>query len=197
MDAGHYRIRLPIHTNEPGSIELACEFDVIAYKNAPTPEWDISRLKLSKYSAYDKSEQNADIKMSFANPVLDKDNKTLEILLTAEKCYTYGEPYETEVLLDGKWYRVPFAGGGFQLPAFSIGPNAKNQKAACGCAPVYSCGILPAGQYRIVKEFDLQGPDSPEGYVSYTAKEIATAEFTVTEALWSEDDYIGMMNKSN
>jgi hypothetical protein len=57
------------------------------------------------------------------------------------------------------------------------------------CYPLFSCGVLPAGQYRIVKEFT--DPDtSPNG--GYLAKEIAAVEFIVEEAMGSEDAYLDM-----
>ena len=54
--------------------------------------------------------------------------------------------------------------------------------------PVFVYGILPAGWYRLVKEFDLSEPDLPEGAVML-AREFAVAEFTVEETLDWEDFY--------
>jgi hypothetical protein len=201
LAAGRYRIRLPIHIftvpmesymGQPGSIEFAYEFDVLAYADAPEPKWEASRLKPSPY---DDAKQSPDVKMSFADSVIDKDNATLEILLTADKFYSYGEPYELEVLLGAKWYRAPFGGSmGFALPAYYVGPNAENQKAMCACDPVFACGILPAGKYRIIKEFSLEDADS-EGVHARLANEIAIAEFTVEETLGSELAYIEMLSE--
>jgi hypothetical protein len=133
--------------------------------------------------------------MTFANPVLNKNNTILEILLTTDNNrYTYGEPYETEVLLDGNWYKVPFAGGAFNLPAYGVGPNAVNEKAVCSCNPVMQCGVLPAGQYRIIKDFEIRY-DPPEGMVEVLAKDFVTAELIVEEPLGSEDAYIDIFNQ--
>ena len=184
LAAGHYRMRLPIYVfKEPGDIiELAYEFDVIAHEDAPEPSWDISRLKLSQYK---KTKQSTGVIMTFGDPVLNKNNTELEMLLTVDdNIYTYGDPYEVEVLLEGKWYQVPFGGaGGFNLPAYTIGPNAENQ-AAGSVDPVFDCGVLPKGRYRIIKDFIREYPQEEKEYVM--------AEFTVAEPLGSEDFFLDM-----
>jgi len=126
--------------------------------------------------------------------VLNKDNTELEITLTADKLYNYGEPYEVEVLLDGKWYRAPFSSGAFIQPLYTIDPNnSRFSRTNFSCNPVFACGILPAGQYRIVKEFTV--PDTSQTSI-YLSKEFAKAEFTVEETLGSEDKWIETMRES-
>jgi len=90
LTAGRYRIRVLMYIlYEPGNnIELEYEFDVLAYENAPEPKWDISRLLLSPYG---NAEPSAGISMSLTYPVLNKDNTGLEIIIAAEKYYTFGE----------------------------------------------------------------------------------------------------------
>ena len=186
LKAEHYRIRLPIHVfdiprvsyaGQPGSVELAYEFDVIAHKDAPEPKWEISRLGLSPY---DTSKQSTGVVMSLANPVVDKNNTELEITITADKYYTYGEYDMVEVLLEGKWYRVP-PGGGFLAIGYSIGYDGRTS-AAYPFDPVLFCGVLPKGQYRLIKEFDLCEYPQEERH-EVIAKEFAAVEFTVSEML--------------
>jgi hypothetical protein len=186
LAAGHYRIKTPMQVfikpgstqREPGYIEIICEFEVIAYENAPEPKWEVSRLKKSPYDA---SKQSTGVTMSLTNPVLNKDNTDIEITLTADKLYNYSEPYEVEVLLDGNWYRVPFAHGVFIQPQYTIDPKiSEHSKLRFPCDVASKCGILPAGQYRIIKEFTI--PDNSPGGV-YLAKEFAIADFTVEETL--------------
>jgi len=198
LEAGRYRVRMTkhifdvprvTHAGRRGGTKLSCEFDVIAHEAAPEPAWEISRLNISPHEIF-----SADIKISVSNPVLDRDNMELELLLTTDKAYTYGEPYEVEVLLDGQWYQAPFAPGMFNLPAYTINPPVENKRAAC-CPldAVVRSGVLPAGQYRIIKEFELR-EYSPDGVLlSRSEKEFAMAEFIVKEILSSEDDYIEMM----
>ena len=182
LAAGRYRIRLQAHTFDVQdyNVTLEHEFDVIAYEYASEPKWDISRLRRSRHDA---ANQSAGIRISSANPVLDRDNPTLEVLFSADRYYSYGVPYEVEVLLDGMWYRVPFVPTTmFALIGLSIRPNEEH---VATYNPVDSVGILPAGQYRIVKEFTefYQREDYSREFI---ASEIAMVEFTVQETLeWS------------
>ena len=196
LSAGHYRIRIPMQVfknpesteREPGYIEVICEFDVIAYSYAPEPKWEISRLMPSPYET---SEQSTGIKMTAVNPVLNKNNTKLELTLTAYNIYEYGEPYQVEILIDDKWYCVPFSNGGFNMLAYMITPE--DSEKTFNCNPVFACGILPAGQYRITKEFDLweRMPEGEERWSDvFVAKEFAFAEFTVEEMLGTEDERI-------
>ena len=191
LAAGHYRMRLPIYAFEypDDIIELAYEFDVIAHEAAPEPNWDISRLKLSKY---EKTRQSTGVVMSFVDPVLNKNNTKLEMIVTVDdNVYTYGASYEVEVLLEGRWYQVPFGGsGGFSLVAQNIGPNAETHEV---CDPVHGCGVLPKGRYRIIKDFEIQQypPDESQERV-VSDKEYVMAEFEVAETLSGEEFFLDM-----
>jgi hypothetical protein len=178
---GRYRIRISLQVFErPGStakrsgyIEAGCEFDVAEYANAPKPKWEISRLKLSPYDA---KNQSAGVSMSLSNPVLNKNDKEFEVIIMADTLYSFGAYYTVEVLLDGKWYVVPFAHGGVHDICYYIGFDDENRRAVYPCFPVEKCGILPAGQYRLIKDFDSHE----------LSKEFAIAEFTAEELLESE-----------
>jgi hypothetical protein len=194
LEAGRYRVRLIIHkftkpmasyAGQLGGVELTYEFDVITHADAPQPKWEISRLIPSEINA---AEQSAGIRMSIANPVLDKDNIKFEIILEADNFYSYGSPYSIEVSLDEKWYRVPFTSIGFTGEGYSIGWDNRNRSAAHSINPVFAVGILPAGQYRIIKEFDLRERTANEWeWGDVIAKEFATGEFTVKETLENID----------
>jgi hypothetical protein len=203
LEAGEYRVRIKLrvfdapresHAGRPGSIEIISEFDVISHENAPEPKWDISRLVLSPHN---EAEQSAGVKMSFTDPVLNKDNWELEILFTTDNnIYGYGCDYRIEVFLDGRWYKVPFVNMGFTLVAYSLEPNSVNEKRACSssCNPVFACGVLPAGRYRIVMDFDIVDTDETGERDIRRGKIIAAAEFIVEETLGSEEALIKMGN---
>ena len=68
-------------------------------------------------------------------------------------------------------------------PLYTFDPdNPEHSMNSFSYNPVFSCGILPKGQYRIVKEFTIPD-DSPRG--GYLEKIFVTAEFTVEETLES------------
>lgn len=186
---GHYRIRVPMYTDDRSEIEAECEFDILAYEDAPEPEWEVSRLIPSPYDA---SKQSTGIIMSVANPVLNENNTDLDITLTADKLYTYGESYKTEVLLDGKWYRVPFANGIFNQPMYIVDQTDNEySRRNFSCSPLDTCGILPVGQYRIIKEFTVSEFDSSEDTYTVIAHEFAIAEFTLENLFETEPFFIG------
>jgi hypothetical protein len=184
LAVGEYRLRLTMGVFKSpgiteGAIEPEYEFSVIAHRNAPEPLWDVSRLSTSKHNA---AEQSAGVTMTLANPVLNRDNTTLEFILTAENSYFYGEDFELDVFLDGSWYRVPMR---LFIPdiGYIIDPETSIEDRTRTHNPVIATGALPAGQYRIIKEFLRFDPDVHFEQRAYTAREIALAEFTVTEPL--------------
>jgi len=202
LAAGRYRVRLiaypftvprSSHRGMPGAIELVREFDIIAHEDAPEPRWNITRLELSPHCESDWSDG---IRMTVANPVIDGDNTVLEVYLTADYIYTFGEHFRVEALLDGQWYKVPFANGVFFDVGFKISAGVRNLTVDC-CAidPVFRAGVLPAGHYRIIMEFSLMGDLMTEyGVLDWSirnriAEEFAMAEFVVMETLWSGDIY--------
>jgi hypothetical protein len=127
--------------------------------------------------------------MTLKSTVLNSRNTELEFVVKADNHYSYGDPYEIEVLLDGKWYGVPFAHEFFNSIGYMVVPNVKEGYHTHSCNPVSACGILPAGQYRMIKEFDLCDPNELWGSPPITlAKEFAVAEFIVEVAL----DWVGL-----
>lgn len=196
LAAGRYRIRFPIHVfdmprashaGRPG-VEIIGEFEVLAHENAAKPKWEISRLSPSPF---DEANQSPGISMSLKNPVVNKKNTELEITISADKFYTFGEHYMTEVLLKGTWYQIPFASGGFTDIGYSIGYEG-HASANYPCRPVLACGVLPEGQYRIIKEFTLR-EYSPEGWGEAIANEFAIVEFAAEETIGSEQHHIERM----
>ena len=191
LTAGRYRLRVPMYIlREPkNNIEIIHEFDVIPHETAPEPKWETSRLGETPYNT-----ENTGITMNLKNAVLDENNLELEITLASDKLYNYGEPYEIEASIGGLWYRVPFSSGGFHRPLYTFDPNnPESSRTSFVHNPVFACGILPSGRYRIVKKFTI-----PLSLVDggYAAVEYAAAEFFVEETLGSEDVWIEMMRES-
>jgi len=180
LKVGKYRITLPMHTyndiptekNKTGRIKPKYEFTVIVDEDASKPEWDIANLQLSFYNGLKSS---TEVALKLANSDLDAINTTLDITVTAKRSYTYGEEYGIEVLLDDKWYYVPFANSDFNLPAYGVD---KNEEKKLSYNLIHTCGLLPTGQYRLVKIFELTGADQ-----SLQKTEIAITEFTVKETI--------------
>jgi hypothetical protein len=180
--AGDYRLRLLMRVFGTSSeINPEYEFSVIPYDNAPEPKWDTSRLYLS---GYDAAKQSAGVTINLANPVLSKENTELDFILAADDYYFFGEQYTVEVLLEGKWYCIPFAHGFFNDIGYSISPETEEAGCTYSCNPVFAFGVLPVGQYRMIKVFDLFDPETrSEPPPAYLAKENAIAEFSVVETL--------------
>ena len=179
---GDYRLRLSISIlGMQDVIEPECEFAVIAYEDAPKPKWVSSQLKPSPYNV---AEQSTGISITLKNAVLDKENMELEFVIEADSAYSFGEPYELDVLLDGTWYSVPLAFSAFNSIGYAIDPDTEIANRTYKHTPVFSVGILPAGQYRLIKAFNLTGPDEPKsGMPTYLTNEFALAEFSVAETL--------------
>jgi len=174
LEAGEYRIRLSLNVFETTSgLEPVCIFKVMPFNDAPEPEWDVSQLSLSQF---DDSSWSADVNISLANTVLNKSEQNLHLTITAKNLYIFGDPYSIEVFLNGKWYGVPL-NTGFNSIAYST-----DSTYSLTCNPAGTVGILPAGQYRIIKEFDLLDRHDPSLSV-FLAKEFAAEEFTVAETL--------------
>jgi len=176
LATGQYRLRVSMRT-DMGTVAHECVFTVIALKDALEPKWERSQLSPS---TYDAEQQSTSARMSTENPRLNNNNTTLNIQLSADCLYCYGSGYSVDVLLGEKWYTVPFTFGYFTSEARYI-----DQYDICSetIHPVFAFGVLPAGQYRVVKVFNLCGPDTLGGGITYLAKEFAIAEFTVEETL--------------
>jgi hypothetical protein len=182
LTAGDYRLRLVMSVfGTQGSIEPEYEFTVYPDNEVAEPGWEISRLRVS---TYDTAQQNAGVTMALDSTVLNKGNMELEFVLTAVDHYSYGEPFGIDVLLNGVWYSVPFANSYFNSIGYQIDPDTGTGNRSHSVNPVFAVGILPAGHYRLIKTFDLVGPDTTEwGGPVYLAKENVFAEFIVEETL--------------
>jgi hypothetical protein len=184
LTAGEYRLRLAMSvfgTQSGIEPEPESEFTVYPYNEAPEPGWEVTRLRVSPY---DDAHQSAGVTMTLASAVLNKEKTELEFVLTADDHYSYGEPFGIDVLLEGIWYSVPFTSVGFHDIGYSIDPDTEISNRSHIAYPVFAVGILPAGHYRLTKEFDLVGPETTEwGGPVYLSKETVFAEFTVEETL--------------
>ena len=176
LEAGEYRIKLSLNVFGTASgVEPVCTFSVIPFNDAPEPVWDISRLVPSHL---DDSSLSTDVKITVANSILNKANSKLDLTVTADKLYGFGDPFSIEVLISGKWYGIPLN------ISFTSLLYTTDSTVNLTCYPVGAAGILPAGQYRIIKEFNLldEAWETSSSSVFLT-KEFATVEFTVEETL--------------
>jgi len=188
LKAGDYRITLVMNVwNSVDTIEPSYEFTVIKHSDLLPLQWDMSQLYPSSFN---EVEQSTGLTMSITNPVLDADNPTLDLLITANDKFNFGTPYEINVLLDGRWYSVPLIQIWWDLTGIILNPDIGATEHVQLVAPLHSAGILPAGQYRIVKEFTRF--DFSHGYIipnSPTSNEFAIVEFSVPELLeWHGPD---------
>ncbi|MDR0491139.1 MAG: hypothetical protein LBH28_07860 [Oscillospiraceae bacterium] len=184
LAAGEYRLRLDMNIlngiqETKAEIEPVCEFAVIAYNDASAPAWEKSRLKQSPYNT---AGQTTSVRISFANPVLNNENPVLGYVITSDIVCYYGASYIVDVLLDGTWYRAPLTNAIVPsiLLMFDPDDTDSNNRTEFDPEPVPSFGILPAGTYRLIKEFDLGGARSSP---TYLGTEEAVAEFTVEETI--------------
>jgi hypothetical protein len=186
LSAGDYRLRLSMRVfGTLSEINPECEFTVAPYDNAPEPKWNAARLSLS---SYDAAQQSAGVTITLTNPVLNEDNTDFIFIIAADDYYAFGEYYTVEVLLEGKWYSIPLAYGLFNDIGYSVDPETEEAGRTYSCNPVFACGILPAGQYRMIKEFTLFDPEARGAGLdtyptTYLAREFAIAEFTVAKTL--------------
>ena len=183
LEVGDYRIRLIMSVfNLTGTVEPQSFFSVLSGEEAPIPQWKVSQLHPSPI---DVAEVSSGVTMTLKSPVLTMDNLEFEFVLTAidDYSYFYGEPFTIEVLLDGSWYSVPFASDGFDSIGYGIDSSTSLQDRTHTCHPLWAAGILPAGQYRLLKEFMVNNPSIDEDNPIYLGKEFAIAEFTVETTL--------------
>ena len=191
LAAGDYRMQLDVTILNGtevinSSLKPECEFKIIPHAEAPVPIWDKSRLE--RAGDYDMM-QSENVHMSFINPVLNHDNRELEFIITADDVYHFGSHFEVNVLLDATWYKVPFGQVGFHDLLLTYDPNVINDGnlyKELNPDPVECCQILPAGTYRIIKEFTPAGPRPGDELVFKPGIEYTVTEFTVEETLeWS------------
>jgi hypothetical protein len=163
--------------------EIAPEYEFTVYRNneVPEPVWEVSRLRVSPYGT---APQSAGVTIALGSSILNQEKMELEFVLAADGNYSYGEPFGIDVLLGGVWYSVPFAHGAFTSIGYFIDPDTEISNRSHIINPVFAVGIMPAGHYRLIKEFDLVGPDTTEwGGPVFLAKETIFAEFIVEETL--------------
>ena len=176
LEAGEYRIILSLNLLGTASgVEPVYTFSVIPYNKAPKPDWDISRLTTSRI---DDSNLSTDVKITVANSILNKANSKLDLTVTVNKLYGFGDPYSIEVLIAGKWYSIPLN------ISFNSSLYTTDSTINITCYPAGDVGVLPTGQYRIIKEFNLfdeAWETSPSSV--YLTKKCAMVEFTVEETL--------------
>jgi len=182
LSAGEYRLTLTMSVFETyETIEPEYEFIVIAHDSAPEASWDVSKLTPS---TYDATKQSTGVTITLINPIIDSNNELLEFIVTADNYYFFGTPFEIDVLIDGRWYSVPFANDMFTSIGFSVDENTALADRIYIDNPLIAAGALPAGQYRLIKTFDLMEQNASwESPPVFLAKEFAMAEFTVTETL--------------
>jgi hypothetical protein len=184
LEAGTYRLRLTMHTmfgftNQPIFPEYV--FTVYPHETVPESQWDAAQLTPSPFNfSPDPNPWSGGIKMVLTDPVLNQNNPTLELNISARHFahYSFGEDFSIEVLLDGTWYRVPPAGGVGYINL--IGHSLGWWKIQHERSPAHYAGILPEGQYRIIKSFDRRRTLSDREFLG---REFAAAEFTVEETL--------------
>ena len=176
LEPGDYRVMLIMNVfNSTGDIFPQHIFSVISADEAPEPVWDATQLIPSRITGISTS-----VTMTIENNIITRENPELEIVLDADRPYTYGYPYDIEVKLDDEWFQVPFASVSFHDWGFGIDENTPLEHRTIQRSFLGAIGIVPPGQYRIIKEFCVWEDNF---LLTLVAREFAAAEFTVTEVL--------------
>jgi len=185
LQAGRYRLRQPIGLFVGGGAadvaEYVCEFDVIPYDAAPAPEWDAARLRPSVFG---DDPRDGGIEMIVNNPEINKTQTSSTVTIKTDSYYMTGHYFTFEVKIDGEWYIVP-SNIAVTLEGYHISPwpDETQQLYPQTIYPVTYSGLLPAGQYRAVKELMPFKDNDPYGNVDINAMVYAFAEFIVEETL--------------
>ncbi|MCL2707151.1 MAG: hypothetical protein FWE97_03215 [Dehalococcoidia bacterium] len=175
---GVYRLKLSMEVfGINDTMEHEYEFTVFAHKNTPQPQWEASRLAPSRFN---EQGYNSSVSITLKNTVLNTGTTWLVYTVTASNYYSFGRSVEIEVLLDGKWYRVPMAHNLVLAIQINIAPGGSITHYY---DPVFYANILPEGRYRMIMDFNLVDIESNSREPTYLAKEYAMAEFTVAQTL--------------
>jgi len=176
LEPGDYRAMLIMNEfNSNVDIFPQLMFSVISADDAPEPAWDAAQLIPSRIT-----EISTSVTMTIKNNIITRENPELEIVLEVDRQYTYGEPFTIEVKLGNGWFEVPFVRAFFRDWGMGINENTPLEYRTIQRSFVGLIGIVPPGQYRIIKEFCIwEGSFLP----TLVAREFAAAEFTVAEVL--------------
>lgn len=120
-------------------------------------------------SPYGEDDQMADISITMAQSVIDKNAESATLIITnrSEDEYIFGVPYGLETERDGAWFTYqPKEEQAWIDIAYILEPGGSNEETI-SINSLY--GTLERGRYRVVKTFMQLG--APEG--------VAFAMFTV------------------
>jgi len=184
VDAGEYRLRYraEVFGETSETVRSECAFEVIPHGDAPEPGWDTVRLMLSRF--YEDS-QSGSIAMDIADSgTISEKEATVRVTVSADGCYYYASPFDLDVLIDGVWYYIcslqsVFGDDYDEATDMSIEPGVVRYHDV---NPALYIGVLPVGEYRLVREFLLY--ESSEAVAARDrnrplAREFAIAEFKV------------------
>jgi hypothetical protein len=137
-------------------------------------EWNAAKLLLSRF---DTERQSGDIIMVLEDSTVNTDNTALRVTITASKNYTYDYSFELEVFLDRRWYTIG------KLYSYFDAYNDENYSTVIDSDtvryqtidPAHYVGSLPAGKYRLIREFLHYRDDK----MLYPNKEFVYVEFNV------------------
>lgn len=178
LAAGDYRLRhyLTIEGVEDieDEVEFYVEFIVIPFDNAAEPAWNIREMN-QWHDEWHRPQISDNISIIINNPALSMSHPNLEITITANSEYTYGE-FFLVYIVDNDWGQVPtMMGYEYDTTKHSIFPNIENIHKI---DLINRYGILPPGQYRLNYEMHL-----PEIFPGVSDWELGSVEFTVNETL--------------
>jgi len=175
LTVGDYRLHHTMFVEGmENKVELEIEFAVIPFENAPKPAWDI--IHMSRwFDELHRPPVSENISITIENPILNMTNPELNMAITANRDYTYGE-FILVYLVDGDWNIVPEIWGYTRNEnEYTISPNTENTHTI---DLLDRFGVLPSGVYRLVFQMHLP-QTAPDG----TNWEVGSAEFIVEETL--------------
>ncbi len=93
-----------------------------------------------------------DVSLMIKNGTLKKTSATLILKNNSSKNFSYGNPYEIEIMKDGEWHKIDVQLN-FTLPSFEL-KAGESKEIEMNWENGY--GKLAQGMYRIIKDIDYE-----------------------------------------
>ena len=133
-------------TSDNEAFEIIKTFNLKNVNEITENKFDIGEESLTEITS------NNDVVLTIKNKTLTSTGATLLLKNNSNKIYQYGNPYEMEIKLNDKWYKIN-VDLSFTLPAFNLKPG-ETKEIDLNWENGY--GGLSSGTYRIIKNVDYR-----------------------------------------